>query len=130
MNEVVARYADGRLVKGISLDVAPAKPRCHIKTEDGVVEVELKDLKALYFVKDLGGNPEHQEAMEPEEGDARLRGTKPIEVRFADGECLVGRTNRFPPVGAFFFVLPVDSESNNIRILINRSAVDSIAEAQ
>lgn len=129
MNEVVARYADGRLVKGTSLDVAPAKPRCHIKTEDGVVEVELKDLKALYFVKDLGGNPEHHEAMEPEEGDIRLRGTKPIEVHFDDGERLVGRTNRFPPVGNFFFVLPVDVESNNVRILVNRLAVESISEA-
>ena len=28
-NEVVAHYLDGRVVKGVSLDVDPGRPVCH-----------------------------------------------------------------------------------------------------
>ena len=56
-NEVVAHYLDGRVVKGVSLDVDPGRPVCHIRTPaEGTLEVKLKDLKALFFVQDLAGN--------------------------------------------------------------------------
>jgi len=128
-NEVVARYTDGRLVRGISLDVDPTRPTCHVKTrEQGTVEVRLADLKALFFVKDLTGKPEHKEAMSVEAGDARARGACTIDLQFADGERVVGLTVRFPPIKPFFFVVPVDGKSNNIRILVNRAAVKSMTQ--
>ena len=34
--------------------------------------------------------------------------------------------NRYPPNRPFFFVLPMDPGSNNIRILVNRDAVRTI----
>jgi hypothetical protein len=37
----------------------------------------------------------------------------------------VGLTNRYPPNRDYFYVVPVDAESNNIRMLINRAAVVS-----
>ena len=44
-NEVVAHYLDGRVVKGVSLDVDPGRPVCHIRTPaEGTLEVKLKDL--------------------------------------------------------------------------------------
>ena len=49
-----------------------------------------------------------------------------MELRFTDGERLVAFANRFPPLGAFFFLLPVDPKSNNIRMLVNRAQVASI----
>ncbi len=123
-NEVVAHYIDGRLVKGTSLDIDPGRPTCHIKTADqGTVEVKLADLKALYFVRDLAGNPKYEEGTAVGPGDARARGAQRIELQFADGERVVGLTVRFPPVRPFFFVLPADDHSNNIRILVNRAAV-------
>lgn len=128
-NNVVARYLDGRTVKGTSLNVDPNKPTCHVRTASGPVEIKLADLKALFFVKDLTGNPAHQEAAEPTLGDARLVGGKSIAVEFGDGERIVGATNRYPPNRPFFFMVPVDPRSNNVRILVNRDAATAIYEA-
>lgn len=128
VNQVVARFIDGRLIKGTSLDVDPAKAACHIRTRDGAIyTVELIELKALFFVKSLAGNATHDEAMELETADRRQFGSALVELTFADGERMIGLTNRANPSGEFFFVLPVDSRSNNIRILVNRSALKSIA---
>jgi len=128
-NEVVAHYLDHRVVKGQSLDVDPAKPTCHVRTaHEGVVEVKLADLKALFFVRDLAGNPDRRDAEAIAAADARARGSVPIEIEFADGERLVGLTVRFPPVKPFFFILPADDASNNIRILVNRGAVKAMRQ--
>lgn len=128
-NEVVARYLDGRVIKGVSLDVDPGRPTCHVRTLDqGVVEVKLAQLKALFFVKSLTGNPAHEEGNTIEPADARGLGSYRIEVTFADGERLVGLTVRYPPIRPFFFVLPADSRSNNVRVLVNRAAVKTMIQ--
>jgi hypothetical protein len=123
-NEVVAHYLDGRVVKGVSHDIDPARPTCHIRTPDRQsIEVKLADLKALFFVKSLAGDPTYKEGSTVEAGDQRARGAYRIEVQFADGERVVGMTVRYPPVRPFFYVVPADGRSNNLRILINRAAV-------
>lgn len=123
-NLVVAHFLDGRLLKGTSLDVTPTKPVCHVRTADrGMVEVSLAELKALYFVRSAEGNPAHQYADAPVEGDPRLAGSHRLTLTFQDGERLSALSNRYPPLGNFFFVLPVDPASNTIRILVNRGAV-------
>ena len=123
-NEVVAHYLDGRVVKGVSLDVDPGRPVCHIRTPaEGTLEVKLKDLKALFFVQDLAGNSGRSDVLALEPGDGRARGAYPIELEFADGERLIGLTVRYPPVRPFFFILPADARTNNVRVLVNRSAV-------
>ena len=128
-NEVVAHYLDGRVVKGISLDVDPARPKCHIRSPgQGPVEVPLSELKALFFVKDLVGNSGRNDILELEPSDGRARGSFPIEVEFMDGERLVGLTVRYPPIRPFFFILPADARSNNIRVLVNRAAVKQMSQ--
>jgi hypothetical protein len=129
VNQVVARFRDGRTLKGTSLNVDPAKSTCHVRTASGAVEVKLSDLKALFFVKNHDGNAKHNEAAAPTPGDQRLLGGHKLSVRFHDGETVVGVTNRFPPLGRFFFMLPIDPKSNNIRILVNRDATASITQA-
>lgn len=127
VNQVVARYLDGRMVKGTSLDVAPAKPTCHVRTTDqGMVEVVLADLKALYFVKTPEGNPAHDYAAEPTPGDPRLAGSHRVTLAFKDAEQMAGLVNRYPPIGDFFWVLPVDGKGNTIRVLVNRAAIKQI----
>ncbi len=126
-NQVVAHFLNGTMVKGTSMDVDPLRPLCHIRTLDkGVVEVKLAELKSLYFVKDLVGKSTHKESKVPEEADTRLRGAHGIQLKFLDGEHLVGVTHQFPPRKAFFFVIPVDPQSNNSRILVNRAAVKEV----
>jgi hypothetical protein len=128
-NEVVAHYLDGRVVKGISLDVDPGRPVFHIKTAvQGTLEVKLTELKALFFVKDLVGNSRRSDVLALEPSDGRARGSYPIELEFADGEQLIGLTVRYPPVRPFFFVLPADARSNNLRVLINRAAVKRMSQ--
>lgn len=128
-NDVVARLLDGRVVKGICLDVDPARPMCHIKTAgQGMVKVKLVELKALFFVKDLVGNSAHQEGSTVEPEDARARSFAAIAIEFKDGERITGLTARYPPVRPFFYVLPADTRSNNVRVLVNRAAVAKISQ--
>ena len=130
MSKIVARYKDGRIVRGTSLDIDPGRPRCHVRTPDGkMVEVQLQDLKALFFVRSLDGDSTHDENRTPDPEDLRSRGATLVRMTFEDGEVMVGLTIRHPPNRPFFYVVPVDSESNNIRMLINREAVVSIEAA-
>jgi len=124
LQRIVAHFIDHTVVKGTSADVDPKRPVCHVQTEDaGMVEVDLRLVKALFFVKDFSGKPGYDELHEPAPGDQRLRGTRQVEIEFSDGERLGGLMNRYPPLGPFFFVLPLDQDSNNIRILVNRESV-------
>jgi hypothetical protein len=127
-NEVVARYLNGKVVKGVSLDVDPGRPVFHVRTAEGTLEVKLKELKALFFVKDLVGDAARDEALKLEPDDGRARGSFPIELEFADGEKLVGLTVRYPPIRPFFFVLPADTRSNNVRVLVNKAAVKRMGQ--
>ncbi len=121
---VVARFLDGRVIKGTSLDVDPNKPTCHvIPPGEKALEVRLADLKALFFVRSLQGNPGRSEVRVPKPGDPRARGATVVSLRFADGETMVGMTIHYPPNKAYFYLNPVDAKSNNIRILVNRAAV-------
>lgn len=123
-NLVVARFMDGRILKGTSLDVDPARPAFHVRPPDGLTaEVKLKDLKALFFVRSLEGDMARHETRSLDPADPRTLGSTAVSLQFPDGEVMVGLTNRFPPNRPFFFVVPVDPQSNNIRILVNRSAV-------
>jgi hypothetical protein len=123
-NKVVARFQDGRVIKGTSLDVDPNRPAFHVRPATGpVVEIKLADLKALFFVRSLDGDSGRDEKRSLDPGDRRSRGSTLLSLKFADGEVMVGLTIRYPPNRPYFFIVPVDSDSNNIRILINRSAV-------
>lgn len=125
--QVVARYRDGRLVKGTTMDIDPAKPMFHLRPPGAaVVEVAMSDLKALFFVRSLDGNPDYKEDRTPNPADPRGRGTTIVRITFQDGELLVGMTIRYPPNRPYFYVMPVDPHSNNIRALVNRAAILSI----
>jgi hypothetical protein len=128
-SKVVARYRDGRLLKGISLDIDPSRPTFHIRPPEGpAVAVDLADLKALFFVRTLEGDRNRPEQRNPNPADPRARGSTLVALDFADGEQMVGLTIRYPPNRPYFFIVPVDPNSNNIRILVNRAAVESMAE--
>jgi Family of unknown function (DUF6982) len=125
--KVVARYRDGRLIKGISQDIQPTKATFHVRGADGkVVPVNLSDLKAVFYVRTLEGNSKYEEDLKPNPEDVRSRGSTLITLRFEDGETMVCLTNGLPRNRQYYFVVPVDARSNNIRILVNQAAVVSI----
>jgi hypothetical protein len=126
-NRVVVRYRDGRLVKGTTRDFLPAKPVFHLHTGDSAeaVEVSLTELKAVFFVRRLEGDPHYNEDKDlPEQRVASLG--KKIAVVFADGETLAGYTHSYNASNPGFFVTPVDPKSNNIRVFVVRDSVREV----
>jgi hypothetical protein len=119
--KIVIRYADGKLTKGFTSDFFPNKPLFHVQSIDSQpmdkgVEVHVKDLKAVFFVKDFAGNKDYNEHKRFAEGQ-QPSGRK-VEVTFTDGEVIVGSTLGYEPSRPGFFVTPADPKSNNLRIFI------------
>lgn len=130
MNKVVARFVDGRIVKGMTADFLPAKDIFHVSAADAPpgtepVEVRTAELKALFFVKDFEGDPEYVErkAFDPLHPSAGRR----IKVVFEDEEVLVGTTMGYQPGRPGFFIEPVDSGSNNERCYVVSASTQEIS---
>jgi hypothetical protein len=130
--KVVVRYVDGRLVKGTTQDFFPNKDCFHLRPDttnpEEATEILIRDLKAVFFVKDFTGNQEYEERKEYSNGDT-AQGRK-VEVLFVDGEKLVGSTLGYDPNRLGFFLFPVDPESNNIRVFAVTAAVKSVQYIQ
>ncbi|MGZ3569202.1 MAG: DUF6982 domain-containing protein [Thermodesulfobacteriota bacterium] len=126
--KVVARYANGKRIKGFSQDFFPNKDRFHVypatKPSSEAVEVLLKELKAIFFVQDFVGNYLYNERKKYAEGE-KPSGRK-VEVTFADGEVLVGSTLGYDPSRPGFFLFPADPKSNNIRVFAVTGAVKKV----
>lgn len=127
--KVVLRYADGVLIKGYTRDFFPNKSSFHAEVifgdkEGRVIEVHLKDLKAVFFVKDFVGNPSYDERKHFQEGQ-QVTGRK-VRVIFKDGEVLVGSTVGCDPKRQGFFLFPTDPESNNLKVYAVMSSVSKV----
>jgi hypothetical protein len=131
--KVVIRYANGRLIKGYTNDFFPNKPMFHVRpiesqpTEKGV-EVYLKELKAIFFVKDFMGNPAYKEKKHFAANE-QTSGRK-VQVTFTDSEVLVGTTLGFDPNRLGYFVIPTDPDSNNLRVFVVAAAVKKFSFLQ
>ncbi len=130
MNKVVARYADGRMVKGVTADFFPGKDLFHVSVSSALgdeepVEIHTKDLKALFFVKDYVGDSKHDERNEFDPS-GRPAG-RPIRVAFKDGEVLLGTTTGYQRGRPGFFILPADTASNIERCYVVTAATKDIS---
>ncbi|MCX5835227.1 MAG: hypothetical protein NTV99_12125 [Deltaproteobacteria bacterium] len=128
-SKVIVRYIDGRIVKGFTQDFFPNKDRFHLRLLDnasgnGLQQILLKDLKALFFVRDFSGNPSYNERKAFMEGE-RAQGRK-VEITFKDGEKLVGATLGYDPNRSGFFIFPADNKCNNIRVFAIKSSVETV----
>jgi hypothetical protein len=85
---------------------------------------DVKDLKALFFVKTFEGDNEYDERKEFITGD--LAQGRKVEVTFVDGEIIQGSTVGYDPQRPGFFLLPVDKRSNNTRIFVVTSSVTNL----
>jgi hypothetical protein len=118
MNKVVARFRDGSMVKGSTSDFVPAKESFHVAMVDAALDakprlVHVKDLKAIFFVKDFDGRPDYNPTNEFD-SDRLSAGSRKIRVVFADDEVLVGTTQGYNPGRSGFFMVPADQAGNNI----------------
>jgi hypothetical protein len=118
-NKVVVAFLDGRRLKGYIYDFSPLKDSFNLlpaeKTlQEHGVKVAMKELKAVFFVKDFAGTSGQAEKSQPE---SHAHGRK-IEVTFSDNEKILGKTEGYNAQKPGFFMFPENPESNNIRIFV------------
>jgi hypothetical protein len=130
MNRVIARLADGRMIKGMTADFLPTKDVFHVSegttsVEAKPVELHTTELKALFFVKDFEGDPKHVERNEFD--PSRPPVGRRIRVVFKDGEVLVGTTTGYQPGRPGFFLVPADDTSNIERCFVVTAATQEVS---
>ncbi len=128
INKVVAHYTNGRLVKGATQDFFPNRPIFHVQPPGGdtTAEIRCKDLKAVFFVRDLVGDPKRRDLRGFLGSPTETRQGKKLAVLFKDGELLCGYTLAFSPDRDGFFMFPSDGESNNLRIYVLTAACSEV----
>jgi hypothetical protein len=128
---VVARFVDGRVLKGTTHDFSPTKPVFHLHgvcdaTARGLA-VPIGSLKALFFVKSYDGNAKHVENLDVAKA---LGQGRRIIVTFADDEVVAGFTTGYARDKQGFFVVPADPRSNNARVFVVTASVKQVAWAE
>jgi hypothetical protein len=127
-NKVVAHFSDGRLLKGSTQNFLPGRAAFHVLPADGrgPVEVRSRELKALFFVKDLVGNPRRRDLRGFLAGPGETPHGKKIAVRFKDGELLCGYSLAYQPGREGFFIFPADAAGNNLRMFVVTAATEEV----
>jgi hypothetical protein len=128
-SKIVARFLDGKIVKGYTQNFFPNRPVFHVLPMDAAsktdpIEIQVSELKAVFFVRDFVGNKGHDERKGLAPGE-KVQG-RLIEVIFRDGEVLVGSTTGYDPKRPGFFFFPIDPKSNNIKAYILSSALRGV----
>lgn len=126
--QVVVRKLDKGLVKGF-VDPASYLTLNGIEVldrEGRLVSIPLEEIKAIFFVREFDGNPQHPER-KVFHGRPRLVGLW-VRMTFKDKEVLEGllpnNLLEIDPLG--FFVTPPDLYSNNLKMHIPRTALAGI----
>ncbi len=127
-NLVVARYLDGRVIKGTTRDFSAARPSFHIEVGSSheIVELRMRQLKAIFFVKTFEGDPARDDTRGFIEGPQEKPQGRKIAVRFRDGEFMCGYTMSWSPDREGFFIFPANSASNNDRVYVIATATVEI----
>jgi hypothetical protein len=127
--KIVVRYANGRIIKGYTQNFFPNRPSFHIRpiypeASNETVEVLVEDLKALFFVRDFTGDPQHRDEKEFPPG-VKISGRK-VEVAFKDGEVMIGYTLGYDSKRPGFFLFPCDPKCNNEKVFVVSQAVNKV----
>jgi hypothetical protein len=125
INKIVIHFIDGKIRKGTTADFFPNKDTFHINDKDSnrVYEVNLKELKAVFFVKSFEGDPIYVDKLFVE----RVGLGKRIKIRFKDGETMIGYTQGYSPDRMGFDFFPHDPDSNNEKAFIVNDATDAVS---
>lgn len=124
INHIVAHFLDGSLLKGTTEDFSANRPAFHLHEagRDAAVVIQFRKLKAVFFVKDLNGNPDRRDIPGFIRGPVETSMGKKIAIRFKDREIGFGYTLSYSCERSGFFVTPADPGSNNLRIYVLNAA--------
>ena len=125
-NLVVARFLDGKIVRGKTYDFNPARPGFRVydggDTSSPPIEVATQSLKAIFFVKSLAGDGEHGGFSFDHVTGRGLRAV----VMFKDLEMIAGMVNECSPDKPGFFLTPAQRDGNNRRVFVPWTATRQI----
>ena len=118
--KIVLRMRDGSMVKCSTFShFSAAFTKIKVVTSEGKVEsMPLDELKAIFFVREFGGNPSYK--AHKSFGDGSPKAGTSVKVKFADGEMLRGKVINFCEGGRGFFLFPADPMDNNERVFVIR----------
>ena len=124
INKIVIHFVNGKVRKGTTADFFPNKDTFHLDDRDDgkIHEINVKDLKAVFFVKSFDGDPARYEKLNIE----RIGLGKRIKIRFRDGEMMVGYTQGYAPTRSGFIFFPADPDSNNEKAFIVNASTEKI----
>ncbi len=138
IDKVVLHFQSGRLLKGYLLSDLDEKTwRFEFKEleADDPLTVKTEELKAVFYVRDFRGKPSYKE--QKRYGISEKIG-KRVYIKFLDGETMLGYLlGELPWERGFylngnkgeksgFFIVPVDRQSNNIKIFVSAKAVKDL----
>lgn len=128
--KVIIRFKDGRKLKGYVRDFFSGASSLGFrkKLSDKETSLVMDDLKAIFFVRDLEGNPGYTEKKEFSR-DRDYVGKK-VRVTYQDGEVAFGTVLSYNPKRSGFLMVPSDENSNNLKIFVVSSAVRELAFLQ
>ncbi len=133
-NKMVIRFKDGTWMKGKSSDFFPSIRLFQLACLNGtVVTIDLKDLKAIFFVKSFQGNEHYIYKYE----DVILWGINKMKIDFIDHESMIGYAQHYKCLSHHvyysqygFFITPADFKGNNNRVFVLNSATEKITFLQ
>jgi len=125
---VVARFSDGKVLKGTTQDFFPNRPSFHLIPVEGGngLEIRCKQLKAVFFVKTFEGDSKRKDVRGFITAPAETAQGKKIAVRFKDGELICGYSLSYTPDRDGFFVFPADRGGNNLRIYVLTASTNEV----
>ena len=127
MNKVVVHTVSGEILKGYTADFSKDRSGFLLTTEEEQIRmnqtIELKELKAVFFVKSFEGNFLHKTLHTFD--DLKGYGRK-VMLKFRDGERFYGRVEVLRPGDQGFFIYPLDEDSNTIRAFVLKDFITDI----
>ena len=137
--KVVVKLRSGEVVKGyLTVSGADVADPLHDSNQNSTgaltvrllnsnasLKVALVDVKAIFFVRSFRGDPKRKDLRFYSNGPAV--GTIWAEIRFTDNEVIEATIQNSAQhlMGDGFWFRPSDSESNNVLIYVNKSAIVS-----
>ena len=126
---VAVRSLDKVVIKGWTSDFRPNRDFFHVEEEgdSAPVRVAIENLKAIFFIKTLGGDPS---CVDKRSFEKRVGPEKKVWIEFVDGEKMAGWSSSFASPRKGFFVFPADPNSNTEMAYVFRSAIAQMKEGE